>query len=45
MRRLVLVSVFVACGPMPVTLPDGGIVDDEFDAGVSLDAEPPTQVR
>lgn len=37
MRRLVLVSVFVACGPMPVTLPDGGIVDDEFDAGVSVD--------
>ncbi|MDP1916335.1 MAG: SGNH/GDSL hydrolase family protein [Myxococcales bacterium] len=41
MRRLVLVSVFVACGPMPVTLPDGGIVDDEFDAGVSVDAGAP----
>jgi hypothetical protein len=38
MRRLWLVSVLVACGPMPVVLPDGGLGDEPSDAGLSVDA-------
>jgi len=38
MRRSLLVALLVACGPMPVVLPDGGIVDEDVDPGVDAGA-------